>query len=370
MIIVPTACADGSDHTADINVVVAAANAANDTLMFPPGRFVVSSLAQITTKGGVIGSGAGASTLITNAVTGRVMDYAGDFGCVRDLGFDSGVTRMGGGDGLLLSGDSASAANLLIQRQHVGVRNVGYINLLDAIRVFKGTPSRIAPGSSGVVNAIPVAGRRPPMLRVSKSWVASYQYADRDPVLTNDFMENAFVIDSGEIDLSQSEGYLCNTGVFCQPVSGQSVVGVKLTNCALDSLYHFGLVAAPAAGGTARWFDIDNCFLGAGYGGGLPYPMYFGGVNCGDIAVSNTTFFSYNPGQGVGAFLGVGGPINADFCNNKINGFQTGFWTSSSQWSLRGGEVSGNTLNNSMVGSSASNYIIDKVRGLSDVRVA
>lgn len=81
-----------ADDTAAIQSLI---NASPATLMFPPGVYRVS---QLVTHGNVhlIGSGALCTTLKTTSPAGDVLTIEGEDNQVRDLGFDSFVSRIGG----------------------------------------------------------------------------------------------------------------------------------------------------------------------------------------------------------------------------------------------------------------------------------
>lgn len=353
---VPVAYCDGTDHTADINAIIAATNEAGDTLQFPPSVCVGSTFAPVTSPGGISGAGMYATTIKTNAATGVVLEMAGQGGVVRDLGIDSSVTRLAGGVGLLLSGKSVGAERVVTLRQYQGFRNAGFINHLDHVRSFFGTPATIAANSAGIVNA--KGSYDHSILTVTDAWVASSDTGSTDHAT---FIENCYSQEFDMMTITASFGFLCNSGLAVEP-QVPNVIGVVLDSTNLDSVWHFGVVVAPAAGALGHDIRITNSWIAPGYAGGAGWGLYLGAGAVGEISVSNTRFKTYSPGQGVGIFMGVVGPIRAHFSNNMIAGYGTGFFAGNdlSRWSLTGGEISSSGTG-ILIGTGNTNYNITSV---------
>jgi hypothetical protein len=298
-----------------------------------------------------------ATTIKTNAATGVVLELAGQ-GCVaRDFGIDSSVTRLAGGVGLLLSGKSVGAERVLTLRQHIGFKNAGFINHLTHVRSFFGTPAAIAAGSAGIVNAKGAYDHS--ILTVNDAWVASSDTGSTDHTT---YIENCYSQEFDMMTIIGSDGFLCNSGLAVMP-QVPNVIGVVVDSTNLDSVYHFGVVVAPAPGALAHDIRISNSWIAPGYAGGVGWGIYLGAGSVGEIKVSNTAFKTYSPGQGIGIFMGVVGNIRAHFSNNSIAGYGIGFFAGNdlAHWSLTGGEVSGSGTG-ILVGTGNTNYNITSVQ--------
>ncbi len=356
---VPASYCDGTDRTADINAVIAATNEVGDALQFPPGVCVVSTLAQVTSGGGISGAGMYSTIIKTNAVTGVVMELGGHGGVVRDLGIDSSVVRLAGGVGLLTSGKSVGAERVLTLRQYIGFKNAGFINYLKDVRSFRGTPASVAAGSSGIVNSKGAYDHS--ILNVTGAWVAASDTSDASSLDHATYIENCYSHEFDMITIVGSSGFLCNSGLAVMP-QVPTVIGVVVDSSNFDSVWHFGIVVAPGAGVHASDIRISNSWIAPGFGGGVGWGIYIGGA-VSEISVSNTRLKTYSGGQGVGIFMGVVGPIRAHFSNNMIAGYSTGFFAGNdiSNWSLTGGEISSNGTG-ILVGTGNSNYSITSVQ--------
>lgn len=328
-----------TNDTAAINTMIAAVNAGTiNRIYWPKGVYGIN--ASLTSLNGYslhFGDGPQTTVLTTFVPTGDVVTLSG-YTTIEGFGFGSAVTRTSGAT-IVFNSNGSLLSNFEILNPYVGIYNTGVLNFIENGNINFITSRNVAANSGGVWNTGTIL-------------CATNVRIGSGVSVNADMAEYGFRVTVGEVDVVQCFVFQVNHGVLINPGAGQTVLGVMLKGCWIDTTVTSGVNCTPAHS-TAILFLIwvDGCWLAPGSNGANGYGMIFDnavGANLSKCWVSNSYLLTYNTGVGVGVYLNganlefsmTGGQIGA-----QGQAFATGVEVlpNSTKWSFVGVTMSYNT---------------------------
>ncbi len=356
----------GTDDTAAINTMIATFNVTGGGMVFWPKGFYCVSASLTTNNANVTWFGEGPQTSWIDVFnpTGNIVTSAGQL-VWRDMGMDSAVVRTAGSY-MQLGGIEDTVDSFHFNRPYIGVTSPGVVTRLSNGTISLITSRNVSANSGGVHVTGAICG-------VTNVIVSS-------GTLTNaDMAEYCYRVTVGELDITQSIGLLANHGVLSDPGAGQTVLGVNIKGCWLDTMISYGLrFITTHVTAILNYIWISDTW-GAPGGHGAPFPVVgfdfdnSVGAAMNDIMVTNCLAVNYNNGVGYGFHINTSAStlISNSIAGASGLGFNYGFAIEpgATNWLVTNNVSTGNSFG-AIIGAGCNNFILANNKFLGNTTAA
>lgn len=340
-----------TDDTAAINSAVTAA-AGGGIVFFPTGTYCVTNLAIIANNNITIqGAGQQAAVIKTTSTTGDVLSISGSNGQVKNIGFDSSVTRTSGAF-LKLSGNQIIVSNFFMNKPYIGVLIIGSINRVENGLIQNATSNSTSAGSGGIqVNA-----------NTGDNYI-SHITTRMDSYSTSTYPTFGINYISGyELNVVESDILQAVWGLLVTPSTGQQAIATSVVNTFFDNVISGGVHVQPSGSGSAQELEFTSTWAGPIGGNGFSF-VQTGSTIINGIHIVNCRSYNYTNRSGSGVYIqGTVGDTLVEGSTFGYTGksFIAGLNVAAgvSDFSFIGNSAMGNLTGINVAPGTSNNYII------------
>lgn len=306
----------GTNDITALNNAIAAINAGTiGRLYMPKGVYIANgTITTISGLGAIYGDGVGSTYIMNMSATGDIVTVSGTMN-IESLAIYSSVFPRTSGISLNLTGNSSYVHNVDVLYAYLGVQNTGVLNLLVNVNINMITSRNVSANSGGVLNSGTI-------LSCFNVKMGSGTHVNAD------MAEFGFKVVVGELDCTQCFVFLVNQPLCVAPGAGQTVLGVNMKGCWLDTTVGYGVNVTPMhSTAIVQLVWVSDSWIAPGANGANGYGIVIDntvGATLQKLWFTSNYVLSYNHNTGNGVYL-KGANLSAYFSNNTIGGATQAF---------------------------------------------